>query len=309
VQYRSLGKTGLSVSKLGFGASPLGGSFGPIDEAEGIRAVYAAFDLGVNIVDVSPYYGQTRAENVLGRALKSVDRDRFVLATKVGRFGPADFDFSAERIARSCEESLRRLNVETIDLFQCHDIEFVDLPHVIEEAIPAMRRLQEQGKVRFIGVTGYPLNVYRQVLSRTDLDVILSYCHYTLFDTSLVDLVPLLESRGVGVLNAAPYSMGLLTDRTLPDWHPAPPELREACRRTAEAARAQGRDIAELALQFSLAEERIASTFVGMATTEDVRRNVAWSVEPPDADALAAIQPELESVRGMTWPSGRPENQ
>lgn len=309
MQYRTLGETGLSVSALGFGASPLGGSFGPIDEAEGIRAVHAAVDLGVNIVDVSPYYGQTRAEDVLGRALKTVARDRFVLATKVGRYGPADFDFSAERIARSCEESLRRLNVETLDLFQCHDIEFVDLSQVVEEAIPAMRRLQEQGKARFIGVTGYPLKIYRQVLSRTDLDVILSYCHYTLVDTSLLDLVPLLESRGIGVLNAAPYSMGLLTERTLPEWHPAPPELRDACRRATEAARSRGRDIAEIALQFSLAEERIASTFVGMATTEDVRRNVAWSAGTPDAETLAAVQAELESMRGTTWPSGRPENQ
>src|SRR2546421_4510937 len=110
MQYQPLGRTGLKVSKLGFGASPLGGVFGEIDEAEGIRAVHAAIDLGINLFDVSPYYGFTWAESVLGRALKTIPRDRFILATKVGRYGQSEFDFSAARVARSIDESLARLN-------------------------------------------------------------------------------------------------------------------------------------------------------------------------------------------------------
>jgi L-galactose dehydrogenase len=309
VQYRPLGKTGLEVSALGFGASPLGGSFGPIDEEEGIQSVHAALDLGINVFDVSPYYGATRAEAVLGRALSGVSRNQFVLATKVGRYGAAEFDFSADRIVRSCEESLARLGVDFVDIFQCHDIEFVDIGQVIDEAIPAMRRLKEQGKVRFVGVTGLPLPIYRRVLEATDLDVILSYCHFTLFDESLRDLLPPLERRGVGVLNAAPFSMGLLTERPLPEWHPAGNELRDACSNAGRIARGHGYDIAELALQYSLREPRISSTFVGMANEQDVRRNIAWSEVEPDGVALAAVQAALDPVRGMTWPSGLPENQ
>lgn len=309
MRYQRLGKTGLDVSALGFGASPLGGAFGPVDEGEGIRAVRAALDLGINLFDVSPFYGETRAEAVLGRALSGVRRDSYVLATKVGRYGAAEFDFSADRVVRSCEGSLRRLGVDVLDIFQCHDIEFVDLARVIEEAIPAMLRLREQGKVRFIGVTGLPLNIYRRVLAATDLDVVLSYCHYTLFDDTLLDVLPLLEERGVGALNAAPFSMGLLTDRPLPEWHPASLELRDACRRAADVARRHGHDIASLALQFSLAEPRIASTFAGMATTADVRRNVAWAELEPDESALTAVRAALAAVRGMTWSSGLPENQ
>lgn len=307
--YRALGKTGLDVSILGFGASPLGGSFGPIDEEEGIRSVHAALDLGVNVFDVSPYYGLTRAETVLGRALSTVNRDRFVLATKVGRYGSADFDFSADRIVRSCEASLRRLNVDIIDIFQCHDIEFVPLSRIVDEAIPAMRLLQEQGKARFVGVTGLPLNVYRSVLARTDLDVVLSYCHLTLFDTSLLDLVPLLKEREVGVLNAAPFSMGLLTNRPAPEWHPAPADVRAECARSAAMWDQRGFDIAEIALQFSLSESRIAATFVGMATVADVQRNVSWSEKDPDPHLLAAARDSLSSIRNRTWQSGLPENQ
>jgi aryl-alcohol dehydrogenase-like predicted oxidoreductase len=199
--------------------------------------------------------------------------------------------------------------VDAIDIFQCHDIEFVNLAQVIDEAIPAMRRLHEQGKVRFIGVTGLPLRIYRRVLAATDLDVIHSYCHYTLFDDTLAELLPLLEERGAGALNAAPFSMGLLTERPLPEWHPAPAEVRDACRTAARAAREHGHDIAELALQFSLSEPRIASTLVGMATSEDVRRNVAWSEGRPDESAMAAARQALAPVRGTSWPSGLPENQ
>jgi L-galactose dehydrogenase len=308
MEYRLLGKTGLSVSILGFGASPLGGSFGSIDEEEGIRSVHAAVDRGINLIDVSPYYGQTLAETVLGHALKSIDRDRYILATKAGRYGRSDFDFSSQRIIQSVEESLQRLNVETIDIFQCHDIEFVPLSQVIDEAIPAMHRLKSQGKVRFIGITGLPLKVYREVLKAVELDVILSYCHYTLFDTSLLDLIPLLSERGLGVMNAAPFSMGLLTKRPAPEWHPAPKEVQEECARQAALWDARGFDLAELALRFSVGDEGIASTFAGMSTVEEVQRNVNWSEKPWDSELMAEAYSSFNAIRNRTWQSGLPEN-
>src|SRR4051812_27551035 len=106
MQTRPLGETGLNVSMLGFGASPLGGVFGEVEDAEGVRAVHAAIDLGINLFDVAPYYGLTRAETALGNGLRGIPRDKFVLATKVGRYGPAEFDFTAERVLRSIDESL-----------------------------------------------------------------------------------------------------------------------------------------------------------------------------------------------------------
>src|SRR5712691_1255098 len=122
MEYRPLGKTGLQVSTLGFGASPLGSVFRPIDEVEGIRTVHTALDLGINFIDVSPFYGLTRAEAVLGKALATIPRDRYYLATKIGRYGQNEFDFSAPRVTASVDESLRRLGVDYVDLIQCHDI-------------------------------------------------------------------------------------------------------------------------------------------------------------------------------------------
>ncbi|HZO89777.1 MAG TPA: aldo/keto reductase [Chthonomonadaceae bacterium] len=308
MQIRTLGKTGLRVSALGFGASPLGGVFGEIEEDEGIRAVRAALDLGINFFDVSPYYGLTRAETVLGRALRGVPRDRFLLATKVGRYGAQEFDFSAERVARSVEESLRRLQVDYVDLIQCHDIEFGALDQVVAETLPALRRLQEQGKARYIGITGLPLKIYPYVLERAEVDTILSYCHYALNDTSLESLLPYFQAKQVGVINAAPLGMGLLTEGGPPSWHPASEEIKAACARAAAHCRSKGRDITQLALQFAVSEPRIATTLVGMASAALVRKNAAWIAEPIDRELLAEVQAILAPIHNKTWPSGRPEN-
>jgi L-galactose dehydrogenase len=302
--YRTLGSTGLDVSVLGYGASPLGSVFRAIDESEGIRAVHTALDLGVNFIDVSPYYGLTRAEVVLGKALASVPRERYILATKVGRYGPDAFDFSAARVATSVEESLRRLGVAHVDLLQCHDIEFGSLDQIVSETLPALEQVRQQGKARFIGITGYPLRIFREVLARGNVDTILSYCHYCLNDTSLASLLPDLTARGVGVINASPLSMGLLTDRGAPEWHPAPASLKEACRRAASHCRDRGADIAELALRFSLAHPAIATTLVGTASPENLRRNVAAVGQAPDPALLAEVQAILAPVRDLTWPSG-----
>lgn len=305
MRYRTLGRTGLQVSILGFGASPLGGVFGHVDAAEVERGVRAALDLGINLFDVAPYYGLTRAESALGEALRGVARDSYVLATKVGRYGQRHFDFSAARVVRSCEESLQRLGVEYVDLLQCHDIEFGSLDQIIEETLPALRRLQQQGKTRFVGITGLPLTIFPAVLDRADVDCVLSYCHCTLYDTSLIGLTPYLENRGVGIVNAAPLAMGLLTEAGPPPWHPAPPALKLACAEAGALCRVRGVDIAQLATEYALAWDLIHSTLVGMATEAEVRANAAASERAPDWDLLRAVDAVLAPVRCMTWPSGQ----
>lgn len=301
------------MSALGFGASPLGGAFGDIDEAEGIRCVRTALDMGINFIDVAPYYGVTRAEAVLGRALRGVPRDNYYLATKVGRYGHREFDFSAPRVTRSVDESLSRLGIEHVDLIQCHDIEFGDLNQIVEETLPALREVVQQGKARFVGITGLPLFIYPYVLERAEpgtVDTVLSYCHYTLSDTSLEFQLPYLTAKGVGIINAAPLGMGLLTDdpARLPEWHPAPLELKDACARTAERCRIRGVSLAELALSFSLSRADIACTLVGMGSVEELRRNVAAAETVPDPELLAEVGQILRPVCDLSWQSGRPEN-
>ena len=126
------------------------------------------------------------------------------------------------------------------------------MAQIVDETLPALRKIQQQGKVRFIGVSGYPMKMFRYVLDRADLDVVLSYNHYTLQNTMFADLVPYLKAKGVGIMNAAPFSARLLTNTTLPKWHKATPEVRESAKKTADHCTAHGADIAQLAVQFAI---------------------------------------------------------
>jgi L-galactose dehydrogenase len=305
MEYRALGTTGLRVSALGYGASPLGGVYGAIDAAEGIRTVRTALELGVTFIDVAPFYGATRAEALLGRALRGVDRSSYLLATKVGRYGQTDFDFSAERVVRSVDESLSRLGCEYVDLIQCHDVEFGDLRQVVEETIPALERLREAGKARLVGVTGYPLETLADVADRARVDTVLSYCRYTLLDRELLRWTARFQSRDVAVINASPLAMGLLTHSDAPAWHPAPARLRAHARRAVALCHQRGVDIARVALRFAVAPPQFATTVVGSASATEMARNVRWASEPIDEGLLNDIETVVSPVLNTSWRTAR----
>lgn len=310
MHYRTLGATGVKVSALAYGGSSLGSEFGPIDEAEGIRSVHVALDHGINLLDTAPYYGRTTAETVLGKALKGVARERYVLATKVARYGKtqADFDFSAARVKRSVDESLLRLGVDHVDFIQVHDMEFGDIARIVAETIPALREVQRAGKARFVGITCLPLKLFRQVMDQVDVDQIQSYCHYCLNDTSLSDLLPYLKQKQVGIFNSAPLAMRLLGDAGPPDWHPAPPLLKQKCAEAAALCRARGTELGRLALRFAMAHPDIHTHVLGTASPRRVLANLADAAAPLDHDLLQRVQEILAPVRNLGWPSGRPEN-
>jgi L-galactose dehydrogenase len=311
VNYRRLGRTPLNVSVLSFGASSLGGVFRTSDDAEGIRTVHTALDHGINFIDVSPYYGKTRAEAVLGRALKGVARDRYILATKVGQYDDGVFDFSARRVVESLDESCARLGVTHIDLLQCHDIEFADLGQIVNETLPALVRLREQGRIGHIGITGLPLKVFTEVLGNASpgtVDTILSFCRFALNDSSLTRILPLCQERGVGVINASPTGMGLLTPRGAPAWHPAPPAIVQGCRKAVEFCEARGVDIVKLAVQYSISNSQVATTLVGTANPENIRKNIAWAEEEPDLQLIDQVLEILRPIHDHNYMRGRPEN-
>lgn len=308
MQVRTLGKTGLSLPVLSFGASSLGAEFRNIDINDAMRSVHVALDLGMNFIDTSPFYGRGMSEVLLGVALKDVPRDRYILGTKLGRYSGTRFDFSAARVLESVEVSLERMKTDHLDIILCHDIEFVDMKQVVEETVPMLRTLQKKGLVRFVGISGYPMKIFRYVLERTDLDVILSYNHYTIQNTMLADLVPFLKSKGVGVMNAAPFSARLLTNAPLPAWHKATPLVRETARKAAEHCAAKGVDIAQLALQFSVANTDMSTCIVGSANPENVRKWAQWAVAPIDQQLLREVQEILRPIHNWFYTEGRPEN-
>src|SRR2546422_4372738 len=234
MQKRTLGKTGLQLPNLGFGASSLGQEFRKVTLDEALQSVRVALDCGLNFIDTSPFYGRGMSEVLLGVALRDVPRDGYILCTKLGRYDLAHFDFSAKRVAESVDVSLHRLGTSHLDIVLCHDVEFVPMQQIVDETIPALRKAQKQGKVRFIGVSGYPMKLFRFVLEQTDLDVVLSYNQYTLQNTRFADeLVPYLKAKGVGIMNAGPFSARLLTNAPLPKWLKEPENVKNAARKAA----------------------------------------------------------------------------
>ena len=306
--YNELGKTGLRVSNLGFGASSLGGVFRHINEDDAIEAVFAALDGGINYIDVSPYYGHYKAETVLGKALRQLRRDRYVLSTKVGRYGQDGvntWDYSASRVTQSVYESMERLHVDRIDLILVHDIEFADLQQVVDETLPALARLRDEHVVDHVGITDLQPENLKWVINHSDektVEVVLNFCHYCLNDHLLLDYLDFFEQRGIGVINASPFSMGLLSERGTPDWHPAPDSLKSACARAAAYCEERQYPIDKLAIQYSTSQNpRIATTLFSSANPENVCRNIAYVNEPVDEQLVREVQQIIGNQMGVRW--------
>ena len=308
MEKRSLARTGLDLSVLGFGASSIGAEFRPIDVPEALRCVHVAMDRGINYIDTAAYYGRGMSELMLGRVLPEIPRDSYILSTKLGRYAPQHFDFSARRVAESVDISLERMQLDHLDIVFCHDIEFVDLDQIVDETIPALRKEVEKGKVRFIGVSGYPMKIFTEMLQRADLDVVLSYNHYTLQNDMALSLVEPCREKHVGLINAAPFSARLLTTAPLPDWHKATAEVREVAAKAAAHCSERGTDIAKLALQYSIANQDFASCVTGSASPERVSQWCDWIEEPIDERLVAEVKEILEPIHNWVYAEGRPEN-
>lgn len=307
MEYREIGKTGMIVSNISFGASSLGGVFRSVKEGEGVETVYAAIDSGINFIDVSPYYGHLKAEIILGKALKHIDRKKYYLSTKVGRYGKEGinfWDYSSKKARESVFESMDRLNVDHVDLVNVHDIEFADLEMVCKETLPALVELREEKIVSHVGITNLTLKHFKYIIENTPsgfVESILSFCHYTLVDDSLADYFDYFDEKEVGIINASPFSMGLLTERGAPDWHPAAQPMKDICKKAAEYCRSKDKPIEQLALKFSVGNPRIATTLFSTTRPEAVIQNIQWAEEPMDEELYKDVCQILEPRFRDTW--------
>lgn len=310
MRYTELGYTGMKISNLSFGASSLGSVFRDTNEKESFEAVEAAIEGGINFIDVSPYYGHYKAETVLGKALRNIPREKYHLSTKVGRYGKDGvntWDYSARRVTDSVYESMERLGIDFIDLINVHDIEFQaalpgGLQKVVDETLPALFELKDKGVVGHVGITDLQLENLKWVIERCDgVESILNFCHYTLNDDAITDYLDFFEQHGVGIINASPLSMGLLSQRGVPAWHPAPKALVEVCQKAAEYCNAKGYPIEKLAVQYSVSNPRIASTLFSSANPNNVRRNIQWANEEPDWELVKEVKEIIGNQQRVTW--------
>ena len=309
METRRLGQTDLELPILSFGASSLGQEFRSVRLDEALQSVHVALECGLNFIDTSPFYGRGMSEVLLGIALRDVRRDSYTLCTKLGRYDLTHFDFSAKRVAESVDVSLHRLGTDHLDIVLCHDIEFVPMQQIVDETIPALRKIQQAGKVRYVGFSGYPQKIFRFICDQIDVDCVLSYNQYTLQNTRFPDeTVPYLKQKKVGIMNAGPFSARLLTNAPLPPWLKEPEDVKAAARSAAELCAANNVDIAQLALQFSCEHPDITTTIAGSANPGNIRKWADWLIQPIDRSLLSDVLKIFEPVKNIGHVEGLPEN-
>lgn len=293
-----LGRSGLEVTRLGFGTASIGGLYTAVDTKAAVATVERAWELGIRLFDTAPLYGYGVAERRLGEVLATRPRDAFVLSTKVGRLvrrideisrgadidrqssGDRDdafyprsepvrmvFDYSADAVRRSIEESLARLGVDRIDIALIHDPD-THWQAAIGEAFPALARLRDEGVVRAIGVGMNHAPMLARFAREGDFDVFLVASRYTLLDqTALDELLPLCQERGVAVLAAGVMNTGLLADPrpgTRYDYGDAPHAMIERAQRLAAICARHDVALRDAAIQFPLAHPAITSLVTGV---------------------------------------------
>jgi len=302
ITYRQIGQTDIWASSLSFGASSLGGVFRDTDDDESIKLVENVVKEGINYIDTAPWYGQGRSEQVLGKAFKKIPRKSYYIATKVGRYElevGKMFDFSRSRIIKSVDESLERLGLDYIDLIQVHDVEFCEsLEQIVKHTVPALLELKAAGKVRYIGLTGYSLDTLTRLvnlLPANTIDAILTYCRCTLIDQALLGTAKnFFTQKGIGIINASPVSMGLLSNRGPPSWHPATASIKAVCAKAAEFSQSHGHDITELAILWTLALEEVPTTLISTASSTNMNKNIQLARQRITEEQKKAVEELIE---------------
>ncbi|MEC7883379.1 MAG: aldo/keto reductase [Verrucomicrobiota bacterium] len=308
MERRKLGKTELELPVISYGASSLGQEFRRISIDEALRSCRSAIDLGMDFIDTSPFYGRGMSEVMLGQVLRDIPRDSFTLGTKLGRYDLHHFDFSAKRVAESIDVSLHRMGVDYIDIILCHDIEFVKMQQIVDETIPAIQKIRDQGKVRYIGFSGYPMKIFPFIIDQIDIDVVLSYNNYHLQNTRFSKLFSYLNERNIGIMNAGPFCARLLTNTSLPNWHKEPEGVRNACKKASEFCSNHGVDIAQLAVQYCVANTDITTTIAGSANPDNVQNWGKWAEIPIDQELLQGVLSILDPVKDIGHIEGLTEN-
>ena len=307
MDYRILGSTGLKVSKLGLGGGPFGSLYGYVDQELVNDTVNAAFDMGVNFFDTAPAYGATLSEQRLGKALKNLPRDKFILSTKTGKFSNTDFDYSYDRIIRAVEESMQRLHVDHIDIYSLHDFEFNNgnlKEQALDQGIRALQDLKEQGKIRFFGPAIYPVDWTIEVLEEYNVDTCICHNHHMLSDNRVNELIPVAQKTNTGIIGASPFGMGLLTEKGPSPWHPADKADLAIFKKAVQLCRDHNTTIEQVAVQYTFSYQNVPVTLVGARNKSEIEQSVEWSNQAPERDLVDSIKDVLKPVYNKDWVVG-----
>lgn len=306
---RTLGRTRVAVTALGFGGAPMGGFRAAITDRDAVGILDAAWDEGVRFFDTSPFYGYGRSELRFGAALRDHPRAAFTLCTKIGRvlhpmrpgevmppgsrsgglpgFAPV-FDYSYDGVMRSMEQSCLRLGLARLDVVLVHDVDLRNcgdlfeprFREVMEGAHRALVELRDAGVIGAIGCGLNETEATLRFLRAGDFDCMLLAGRYTLLEQgALAELLPECEKRRCSIILGGPFNSGLLAgpvqDGAWYDYKPAPPEIIARARKLEAVCARHGVPLPAAALHFVLAHPAVPSVIPGALSAEEVRQNAA----------------------------------
>lgn len=303
MQFRTLGRTGLQVSRLGFGGTAFAG-FYQDETVTNVSAIHRALEMGINYFDVAPWY--TNSEYIFGSVLSQYPRESYYVATKVGRYQQQDpFNFSSERITQSVFESLDNLKVDHIDVIQIHDPEFASSTNVLlNETLPTLWKLKEKGLVNNIGITGYPLNFLSKLLveSSIPIDTILTYSRATLQDSSLIHFTDYF--RNVGLINGSINALSLLTPNGPASWHPADWRIKKLCKDTNDFCKLKNVSLPRLSMHYTEKFGFIATNIISTTDVSLLERNVEDFYQPLnqlESEVFVEVEHLLQPIKNFHW--------
>ena len=307
----------IDLPELGLGTTTLGNLYRAIPDDQAREVVRASWDAGIRYFDTAPHYGLGLAERRLGEALRTHPRDEYVVSTKIGRvLEPVDaeglrdddlfdvprdhvrrWDFSADGVRRSLDDSLARLGLDRVDVLLIHDPD-EHLDQAVHEAVPALARLRDEGVVRAIGVgSGTPRSL-AALIGTGALDLAMVAGRYTLLDqTALHEVLPAAEEHGTRVIAVSVFNSGVTAsdspaDGATYEYGPASEEVLARARRIAEICAGYGVDLPQAAIRFLLQHPAVTTVALGMATADEVREGTARAARPVPDELWAELTAE-----------------
>jgi len=303
LQKAQLGRTGFYVTRVGMGGAALGGLYHEVQEAAALATVKRAIDLGINFIDTAPLYGHGKSEIFLGKSLAGISRSKFALATKVGRilvpvkpdelpedefenpepFQPV-FDFSYDGVMRSFESSLKRLNLDYVDVLHIHDPDD-HYEEAIRGAYPALAKLRSEGLIKAVGAGMNQAEALARFARDGQFDCFLLAGRYTLIDhTGLKELLPLCARQGISIIIGGPYNSGILASGAAPgakfNYAEAPASVIEKVSKLDEVCRQFSVPMKAAALQFPLAHPAVACVIPGARSVAELEENFTMASHP-----------------------------
>lgn len=278
----------MTVSHLGLGGASFGNIYADLHQDEVNALVTKCLKSGVNYIDTAPWYGQGLSETRLGIALQQVPRQTFYVATKVGRYELDTknmFDFSEAKTCASVRSSLKKLQLDYIDLIQVHDVEYTtSVDQIVHHTLPTLVALKKEGLVRHIGITGYTLTVLKKIVRLAppeSIDTVLSYGRCNILNQDLLDDLDFFRKRNLGLINASPLALGLLCNEfNVPSWHLAPELTKETCKKAAQFCKDNNVSLASVALRWALRQhDGIATTLTSVTNQKQLAENLSAAAD------------------------------